>query len=160
MGDPTFLILLAAIVLMMWWMSRRNKKQRAAAESFRDSLTVGQEVMTGSGLFGVISDVDGDRITLVSGPADSTSVWLRAAIAKLVDPPVEEDAFEEVEVPDDASELDSADVVTDEAVVTDVAESEDAPVIEVDEVVVDDGESAETAPEGDDESEDKKNPYE
>lgn len=159
MGDPTFLILLAAIVLMMWWMSRRNKKQREAAESFRDSLDIGQEVMTGSGLFGVISEVDGDRITLVSGPAESTSVWLRAAIAKLVDPPVEEEALVDVEVPDDASELDGAESVTDEAtddLVTDEGAADD---VVIEEAGSDDAELG-VPDDGDVEPEDRKNPYE
>ncbi|MGO1316305.1 MAG: preprotein translocase subunit YajC [Cellulomonadaceae bacterium] len=111
MNDPTFLIMLAAIVAMMWWMSRRSKKQRAAAESFRDSLTVGQDVMTGSGLFGTISEITDERITLVSGPAASTSVWLRAAIAKVVEPELVPEAEElDLEVPDDASTLDPAPV--------------------------------------------------
>lgn len=88
------IVLMVALAAMMWWMSSRNKKAQSAAAAFRDNLTVGQEVMTGSGLFGTIVDVEDERITLVSGtgPRASQSVWLRQAIAKVVEPPVVDDA--------------------------------------------------------------------
>lgn len=99
------LILIAVLAFaMMWWMSRRSKKQRAEAMSFRDSLETGQEIMTGSGLFGVIVDVEDDRITVESGgPGGSRTVWLRAAIAKLVDPPVDPELADD-EATDDMHE--------------------------------------------------------
>ncbi len=99
------LIIAALAFAMMFWMSRRSKKQRSEAMSFRDSLEIGQEVMTGSGLFGVIVAVEDERITLeTEGLGGARTVWLRAAIAKLVDPPVE---FETDETDSEAnSELD------------------------------------------------------
>lgn len=95
------LILIAALAFaLMFWMSSRSKKQQRAALSFRDSLEPGQEVMTGSGLFGTIIEVDGDRITLESdGPGGARTVWLRAAIAKLAEPVVE-DEVEVAEISD------------------------------------------------------------
>ena len=61
--------------------------------------------MTGSGLFGTIVAVDEEKdiITIESTPGTQTR-WLRAAIAKLVEPPVEEEVVETTE----------ATVVTDE----------------------------------------------
>ena len=100
--DPVMIAIIAAVLGMMFWMSSRTKKQQAAASNFRDSLSIGQEVMTGSGLFGYIVLIEGDRITLASGAIDGPrSVWLRAAIAKLVEPQFgeepEEDSLEGVE---------------------------------------------------------------
>lgn len=91
-GNYSTIIILVALVAMMWWMSTRTKKRQRAAEEFRDNLAVGQEVMTGSGLFGTIVRVDDDRISLRSGSgADaSTSEWLRQAIAKVIEPLPEE----------------------------------------------------------------------
>ncbi|WP_075828502.1 preprotein translocase subunit YajC [Cellulosimicrobium sp. CUA-896] len=52
--------------------------------------------MTGSGLFGTIVDVDEEKdiITIESTPGSRTR-WLRAAIAKRVDEPVEETTAED-----------------------------------------------------------------
>ncbi|PFG35671.1 preprotein translocase subunit YajC [Flavimobilis soli] len=90
MGDGNYstYIFLGALIVLMFWMTSRTKKRQRAAEEFRDNLAVGQEVMTGSGLFGTIVAVDGERVTLRSGTgADaSTSEWLRQAVAKVVEP--------------------------------------------------------------------------
>jgi preprotein translocase subunit YajC len=88
--DPFFLILVFGALLLLWLMSSRTRKQQQMAARFRESLAPGQEVMTGSGLFGTIVDVEDDIVTLETSPG-VTSRWLRPAIAKLVDPPVVED---------------------------------------------------------------------
>ena len=82
-------IIIALAAGAMYLMSRSSRKKQKEAMSFRDNLQIGQEVMTGSGYFGTIVAVDEDTITLESTPGN-TSRWLRAAIAKLVDPPVVE----------------------------------------------------------------------
>ncbi len=116
--DPTFLILIAVFALMMWMMSRGAKKQRQAAQELRSSLEVGQQVMTASGFYGTIVDIDGDVITLESSPGVET-LWKREAIASVTEPPfavdtdddeteAEEGAEDDVtglSVPDDASSL-------------------------------------------------------
>ncbi|PYG02084.1 preprotein translocase subunit YajC [Georgenia satyanarayanai] len=117
-----FLILIAVFGLMMWMMSRGAKKQRQAAAEVRNSLEVGQQVMTASGFYGTIVDVDGDVITLESTPGVET-MWKREAIHSVTEPPFavvdeEETAADDdttVAVPDDASSL----TTTDEPVVTD-----------------------------------------
>lgn len=91
--EMVLIIVLAAGA--MYLMSRSSRKKQKEAMSFRDNLQVGQEVMTGSGYFGTIVGVDDDAITLESTPGN-TSRWLRAAIAKIVEPPVAED-FEDDE---------------------------------------------------------------
>jgi len=106
MGDGSYstYIFLGAIIVLMFWMTSRTKKRQRAAEEFRDNLTVGQEVMTGSGLFGTIVAVDGERVTLRSGEGDvaSTSEWLRQAVAKVVEPAQETpDADEDATRPRD-----------------------------------------------------------
>lgn len=81
-----FILLLAAVAMV--FMTRSSRKRQKEAMSFRDNLAVGQEVMTGSGYFGTIVAVEDDAITLETTPGN-TSRWLRAAIAKLVDPPAD-----------------------------------------------------------------------
>jgi preprotein translocase subunit YajC len=91
--DATFLIILVLAVGGLWLMSSRQRKQQAAANEFRNNLVAGDEVMTGSGLFGTVVDVEGDVVTLESTPGQRTR-WLRAAIAKKIEPPVEADEIE------------------------------------------------------------------
>ena len=79
------LIILALAFGAMYLMTNRTRKQQRQAADFRANLEVGQEVMTGSGLYGTIVDVDGDTITLESTPGNHTR-WIRAAIAKQVAP--------------------------------------------------------------------------
>ena len=58
------IIILALAFGAMWLMTSRTRKQQREAADFRANLEVGQEVMTGSGLYGTIVAVDGDTITL------------------------------------------------------------------------------------------------
>ena len=111
--DPTFLIFALGAIALLWFMSSRTRKQQQKASQFRDSLTAGQEVMTGSGLFGTVVDVEGDVVTLETSPG-VTSRWLKPAIAKLVEPPVDDEEYDD-EYDDEYDE--------------DLAEDEDAPAV-------------------------------
>lgn len=112
--DYSFLIIMLLAFAALWFMSSRSRKQQREAADFRTNLAVGDEVMTGSGLFGTVTAIDGDVITLESTPGSSTR-WLRAAIARKSDPVVaEEDEAADpqdaddtpvVDVPDDLSSL-------------------------------------------------------
>jgi preprotein translocase subunit YajC len=104
--DPLLIFMMLAVGAMFLLTSRTRKQQRKAVE-FRQTLAVGDEVMTGSGLFGTVVDVDGDVITLES-PSGARTDWLRAAIAKHATPPWAEDVEGEEEdelAPQDESEL-------------------------------------------------------
>jgi preprotein translocase subunit YajC len=110
--DPSFIIIIALAFGAMWLMSSRTRKQQRAAGDFRANLEVGNEVMTGSGLFGTIVDIDGDTITLESTPGNE-SRWIRAAIAKIVLPP-EVDEADTADEDEDEDYLDDEDADTDE----------------------------------------------
>jgi preprotein translocase subunit YajC len=97
--DPTFLIILVIGLGAMWLLSSRQRKAQREQLSFRDNLQPGQRVMTGSGMYGTVVEVDGDEVTLESTPGNE-SVWIKAAIARLVEPPVDE----ETEVDEDAED--------------------------------------------------------
>ncbi|HUX71164.1 MAG TPA: preprotein translocase subunit YajC [Cellulomonadaceae bacterium] len=109
MGSNTSLFLILVLgVGAMFLLSRNQRKQQKAQQAFRSNLAVGQQVMTGSGMFGEVVGVDGDEITIESTPGNS-SRWLRAAIAKVIEPAAEDDDDElddDIDVPDDLSSLD------------------------------------------------------
>jgi preprotein translocase subunit YajC len=94
--DFSLILILALAAGAMFLMTNRSRKAQKEAAAFRTNLAPGQEVMTGSGLFGTIVDVDEEKdiITIESTPGTQTR-WLRAAIAKLVEPPVEEEGTDE-----------------------------------------------------------------
>jgi len=132
--DPTLIFILVLAFGAMWLMSSRTRKQQRQAGDFRANLEVGQEVMTGSGFYGTIVEVDGDTITLESTPGNE-SRWIRAAVSKLVEPPVEDVADDELddeaddeldEYDDDYTADDAADDdELDEAASTDAADDDD-----------------------------------
>ncbi|MFJ4107707.1 preprotein translocase subunit YajC [Oerskovia enterophila] len=94
--DFSLILILALAAGAMFLMTSRSRKAQKEAAAFRTNLAPGQEVMTGSGLFGTIVAVDEEKdiITIESTPGNQ-SRWLRAAIAKLVEPPVAEDPAED-----------------------------------------------------------------
>ncbi|GIG38198.1 preprotein translocase subunit YajC [Cellulomonas pakistanensis] len=95
--DFTFLIILAIGAAALFLMSSRQRKMQREQLSFRDNLQPGQRVMTGSGMYGYVVVVEGDEVTLEDIPGGSQTVWIKAAIARLVEPPVvDEDETDEV----------------------------------------------------------------
>lgn len=86
--DPLLIFMLLAVGAM-FLLTNRTRKQQRQAGAFRQQLQVGDEVMTGSGFFGTVIDIDGDVITLES-PSGAQTDWLRAAIAKHSTPPYAE----------------------------------------------------------------------
>ncbi|MGO1242071.1 MAG: preprotein translocase subunit YajC, partial [Cellulosimicrobium funkei] len=56
--DISFILILALAAGAMFLMTSRTRKQQREAQNFRATLAPGQEVMTGSGMFGTVVDVD------------------------------------------------------------------------------------------------------
>lgn len=103
--------MLGGFILLMMFMTRGQRKRQKEAVKFRDSLEVGTQVMTASGMVGTITDVEGDLITLAS-PDGSATRWVKAAIAKPYETPevadqavATEEAATGFAVPDDVSAL-------------------------------------------------------
>ena len=109
--DPILIFIVIAVAGLLF-MSNRTKKQQRSQMEFRNNLVPGDEVMTHSGLLGTVVDVEDDVITLESSPGAHTR-WIRAAIAKKIEPPVEEiaDVEDDADLEDDFDHED--DVVTD-----------------------------------------------
>ncbi|GAA1871214.1 preprotein translocase subunit YajC [Myceligenerans crystallogenes] len=129
--DPTFLILIVALAAMLFFTTNRSRKQQKAAAEFRENLRPGVEVMTQSGMVGVVVGVDDARqiIRLESSDGHVTD-WVMAAVKEIpaqFATPVPEDSDDTdeardsedkdsgstiepgvIDVPDDLSGLDTA----------------------------------------------------
>lgn len=98
------------IVVMFFMMSRSSKKARERMlQQQEEAVQVGKNVVTTSGFFGRVVDVDGDAVTLMT-PSGDESVWLKSAIRGEAELPLafiddEDDSFEETSAqPGDESE--------------------------------------------------------
>ena len=106
--EISMFVLLGLMVVMFWWMSRSSKKMRQKIADQREAaVVIGNNVVTTSGFYGTIVDVDGEAVTLQS-PAGEETVWMRSAINTVADLPLgeaEEDAaIDGTESVDDSTE--------------------------------------------------------
>jgi preprotein translocase subunit YajC len=72
-------LLIAFMGFILYNSSRQRKREAALIEA---ASVVGTEVMLGSGIYGIITAVEGDRVTLKSGT--STLVVAKGAIMRTV----------------------------------------------------------------------------
>ena len=109
-----FIIIMGLALVAMWFMSSRSRKQQQQVADFRNNLEPGEEVMTTSGLFGTVVEVDGEVVwlELVDG---FVTKWYKPAISKRASDvlPLDEDG--EGEEPDDEDAYDDEDRDGDDA---------------------------------------------
>lgn len=82
----TFLPLILIFGGMMFLMSRARKKQAAQQAAIITSLTPGTRVLLGSGFFGTVQRLDGDRADVEIAPGVVTTVLTRS-ILRTDEPP-------------------------------------------------------------------------
>jgi len=98
------LLMFGLLGLMMYFMTRRQRRAQEQQATLQNSLSVGDRVMTTSGLYGTVTDTDdATTVTLEIAPGLETE-WLRAAVREKVGPVEESD-----ELADDVDELEAAD---------------------------------------------------
>lgn len=97
------LLLFGLLGLMMYFMSRRQRRAAQQQQDLQNSLSVGDKVMTTSGLYGTIIATDDTTVDIEIAPGIETT-WLRAAVREKVGPDVDlEDEFED-EVEDEVDD--------------------------------------------------------
>jgi preprotein translocase subunit YajC len=100
-GSGFFFIIIIIAFLLLWLIvvrpqrKRQNKQQQMIGE-----LQVGDEVLTAGGIYGTISRLDEDRVTVEIAPRTEVRV-ARRAIAGVTREPGEEEAGEHDEPTDD-----------------------------------------------------------
>jgi preprotein translocase subunit YajC len=120
------LLMFGLLGVMMYFMSRRQRRAQEQQAQLQSSLSVGDRVMTTSGLYGTVNDTSSDAsITIEIAPGMETE-WLRAAVREKVNPDVDD----EEELVDDTVE-DELDTTDHELVDEDVKDTDkDVPSLE------------------------------
>jgi preprotein translocase subunit YajC len=59
-----YIFILVVLVLMWFLLIRPQRRRQTDSQRLLDSLAVGQEVVTAGGLYGTITDLDGDEVRL------------------------------------------------------------------------------------------------
>lgn len=106
-----FLIVMALLLVVMWVLMIRPQRQRQREhQTMIDSAGVGDDILTTGGIYGTITEADGDDI-VVELAEDLTVHMTRRGIAAVL-PPEDEDEQEEE---DDPAEIEAiADETPDE----------------------------------------------
>ena len=77
------LIMIAVFVLFFVFMSRSNKKREAETRRMLDSLQVGDEVMTTSGIIGQIVSIKDETVVIETSRENTKIRFLKTAIARV-----------------------------------------------------------------------------
>ena len=97
-----FLIIMVLMLGVMYVLMIRPQRQRQAQQqSMIDGCGVGDDVLTTGGIYGTVTQVDGDDVVVEIAPTITVHMTRRGIAAVL--PPEEDEADEEVEDEDDAS---------------------------------------------------------
>jgi preprotein translocase subunit YajC len=75
-------ILLVGLLVMMFLSTRKRKKQ---GEELQNKMQVGAKVMLHSGIFGTITSIDGDKVTIETAPKTKMTV-IKGAIRVIETP--------------------------------------------------------------------------
>jgi len=89
-----FLPLLIIMGAFMYFASRRQKKAMQATIDLHESLEVGDQVHTTSGLRGTITGIGDDSVDLEIAPGVITT-WMKLAVRDRVADDIEDDDFED-----------------------------------------------------------------
>lgn len=85
-GDDVELIILAVPLVLLWLMVSRGRKQQRELMAQQDSVTPGTEVMTTSGMYAEVIEVEGEVVVLEIAPGVRTR-WTKRAIGQVVSTP-------------------------------------------------------------------------
>ena len=115
----SFLIIMVLMLGVMYVLMIRPQRQRQAQQqSMIDSAAVGDDVLTTGGIYGTISETEGDDIVVEIASGVTVHMTRRGIAAVL--PPEDDEADEDEEV-EEAEEQDESGVMDDEEAVSTVA---------------------------------------
>ena len=92
----TFLPMLAILGVFMYFASRRQKRAMQATIDLHESLRIGDEVQTTSGLHATITRITDDTVDLEIAPGVVTT-WVKLAIRDRIEPEILDTGADEVD---------------------------------------------------------------
>ena len=102
-GSGFFFIIIIAFLLMWLLFVRPQRKRQTQQQRMLSDLRVGDEVLTAGGIYGTVSRLDDDAVTVEIAPHTEVRV-ARRAIAGVTREPEAGEAGEAEEAQDDAGE--------------------------------------------------------
>lgn len=103
-GSWSLLLMMALIFGAMYFlMIRPQQRRRRQIEQMQSALGVGDEVVTIGGLYGIVTSVDDDTVTLEVAPGVENK-YARGAISRVTAPGHDIDAVDEVVETQDAKD--------------------------------------------------------
>jgi preprotein translocase subunit YajC len=101
----TFLPMLAILGVFMFFASRRQKRAMQATINLHESLRIGDQVQTTSGLHATIKRITDDTVDLEIAPGVVTT-WVKLAIRDKIEPEILDTGADEVgDLADDPGRL-------------------------------------------------------
>jgi preprotein translocase subunit YajC len=114
-GSTFFLLIIVAFVVLYLIVVRPQKRRQLQQKQLVDELRVGDEVLTAGGIYGTITHLEEERVTVEIAPDLEVSVARRAIAGVTVEPEDDEadtpeESAEEAEKPehDDGAEPDTS----------------------------------------------------
>jgi len=103
----TFLPLILLVVVFYFLLIRPQNKRRQEQSQMQAALTPGVQVMTTTGLFGTVADIEGEDVVLEIAPGVQTR-WIKAAIGRVIPPDADLDGGAVIDSPDIEDGTDSS----------------------------------------------------
>lgn len=82
-GWMTIVMLVLVVVVFYFFMIRPQKKQEKEAANMRNSLEIGDEIVTIGGIVGQVVSVKGDTITIATGKDRTKIRFLKTAVREV-----------------------------------------------------------------------------
>jgi preprotein translocase subunit YajC len=100
---PTLLMMVLLFGAMYFLFIRPNKRRRQQVEEMQKSIGPGDEVLTIGGLYGIVEEIDDERVVLEVSPG-VRNTYTRASVSRVVTAAASDDV-EEVEVDEPGPDL-------------------------------------------------------
>lgn len=85
-GNIIFLVIIVGLFYFLWrGFSRPRQQQAARQRDLLSNLSAGDEILTASGIYGTVLDVETDRITIETAPGTRMTI-ARSTIARRISP--------------------------------------------------------------------------
>ena len=97
---PTLLMMVLLFGAMYFLFIRPNKKRRQQVEEMQKSIGPGDEVLTIGGLYGIVEEIDDERVVLEVSPGVHNT-YTRASISRVVTAAASDDELDDVDVEDE-----------------------------------------------------------